>query len=140
KVFTSIDQLEDIPEFMNMPDPTVKDRFYELCGVESDVFSIHMASVHVRNEESRVFVLRRRRSIVVRIDDGAEGKLHPLILLEARNGLRVKGEDFPADSELDRFARNDAMDVFSQEEQAWNPFLLDFYLPQEQRDRLYSYR
>ena len=32
------------------------------------------------------------------------------------------------------------MDIFSQEEKAWNPFLLDFYLPEDERQRLFSYR
>jgi hypothetical protein len=29
------------------------------------------------------------------------------------------------------------MDSFAQEEQAWNPFLIDFYLSKEQRQQFY---
>lgn len=142
QVFTGTDQLEEIEEFANMADPTVKDRFLELIGTNSDVFSIHMASIFVRNEEKRMHVQRRKRSVMVRLDDGEDGTLHPLILHEKRRGLRVKGKDFyDTESELDVFARNEQMDMFSQEEKAWNPFLLDFYLPEEQRARLgYTYR
>ena len=32
------------------------------------------------------------------------------------------------------------MDQFSQEERAWNPFLIDFYLPPDVRENFYSYR
>ncbi len=139
QVFTSLDTLDDIEEFANMPNPDVKDRLRELCGVNSDVFAIHMASLQKRNEENRVFVVRHRRSIMKRIDDGEDGLLHPLILLEQRHGLRVQGVDFPEEEFDDTFAINDTMDMFSQEEKAWNPFLLDFYLPEEERERLYSY-
>ena len=140
QVFTDLAQLDEIPEFANIADPTVRDRFKELVGVDSDVFSIHLASLFKRNEETRNFVLRRRRSIVVRLDESGEGALHPLILLEQRAGMRVRGKDFYEDDVLGQFALNDAMDLFSQEEKAWNPFLLEFYLPPEEREQLFSYR
>jgi hypothetical protein len=32
------------------------------------------------------------------------------------------------------------MDQFAQEERAWNPFLVDFYLPKHQREQFYQPR
>ena len=32
------------------------------------------------------------------------------------------------------------MDQFAQEERAWNPFLIDFYLPPDVREGFYSFR
>jgi hypothetical protein len=32
------------------------------------------------------------------------------------------------------------MDYFSQEERAWNPFLIEFYLPKEKRESFYQKR
>ncbi len=132
KIFTDVTDLEQIPEFENLPNPEVKEEFYRLTTVNSDVFSIHIASMFRRNEQNRVFVLKRARSIVMRMDNEEDGYLHPLILQEERHGLRVVQADFP-DDYVDRFPTYNEMDYFAQEERAWNPFLVDFYLPPDQR-------
>jgi hypothetical protein len=138
QVFTEVEQLDEIPEWKNLPDPAIKQRFYDLVTTKSDVFSIHMASMYKRNEETRVFVMRRLRTIVMRLEDEEDGKLHPLILHEERHGLRVMPVDFP-DEEADEAAYFDSMDDYAQEERAWNPFYLDFYRPQYERERLFTY-
>ena len=79
------------------------------------------------------------KGIVRRFDDGEEGALYPIILNEERQGLRVMQPDFP-EEERDRFAYFDQMDSFTQEERAWNPYYLDFYRPQHERDDLFNYR
>ncbi len=139
KIFTDVSDLEQIPEFANLPNPDVKDELFRLLTVNSDVFSIHIASMFRRNEENRVFVMTRMRTIVRRFDDGEEGALYPIILNEERQGLRVMQPDFP-EEERDRFAYFDQMDSFTQEERAWNPYYLDFYRPQHERDDLFNYR
>ncbi len=140
KMFTDLSELEELPELQNLPDPTIRDELLELLTVQSDVFSVHMASLYKRNEESRSFVLQRARSILVRVegDDGAQ--IHPIVLHERRFGLRVLFED-PVDQRdlSDRASTYGEMDAFSQEEAAWNPFLLDFYRPQYERDELFNY-
>jgi len=72
----------------------------------------------------------------VRRDDGDSGKLHPLILQEERHGLRVMPQDFPIPVE-DLSYQFSEMDYFAQEERAWNPFLIEFYLPQDERQQFY---
>jgi len=128
KIFTGIEDLEELPEFANLPDPEIKQKFADLTTVQSDVFSVHMASVFKRNEERRIFVLRRARSILVRLSDREDDVLHPLILLEERQGMRVMPSDFPDDfNDLDFYSSMDQLDDFAQEERRWNPFFVDFY-------------
>jgi hypothetical protein len=139
RMVTDLAELDEIPEFQNLADPTVREKFAELVTVKSDVFSVHMASLYKRNEENRSFVMRRMRSVVIRLDNGQDGYLHPIILLEERHGLRVMPVDFDQD-ELDQIRLFDEMDQFSQEERAWNPFYLDFYLPKDRRETLFTYQ
>ena len=139
KIFAAVSDLEQIPEFANLPNPEVKDEFFRLLTVNSDVFSIHIASMFRRNEENRDFVLKRTRSVVMRLDNSEDGYLHPLILQEERHGMRVVQRDFP-DDYIDLFPVYNEMDYFAQEERAWNPFLIDFYLPQDQRQNFYTGR
>ncbi len=139
RMITDLAELDEIPEFQNLADPSVREKFAELVSVKSDVFSVHMASLFKRNEENRSFVMRRMRSVVIRLDNSQDGYLHPLILLEERHGLRVMPVDFDED-ELDQIRLFDEMDQFSQEERAWNPFFLDFYLPKDRRETLFNYQ
>jgi type II secretory pathway component PulK len=139
QMFTDLAQLDDIPEFQNLSDPAVKGRFQELLTVNSDVFSVHFAALHRRNEEARTFVLQRARSILVRLE-GQEAQLHPIVILEERRGLRVMPVDFYEDDLLGLASEFDEMDAFSQEERAWNPFFLDFYRPKNERDEIFTYR
>ena len=46
-----------------------------MTTTRSDVFTVHMASLFKRNEENRVFVLRRSASLLVRLEDGEESRL-----------------------------------------------------------------
>ncbi|MHC4899537.1 MAG: hypothetical protein ACYTGW_20795, partial [Planctomycetota bacterium] len=90
QIFKSLEDLEKIPEFENLPDKKLKEEFLNLLTVRADVFSIHMAAVFKRNEERKVFVLHRRKSVVVRFDSEEEDpRLHPIIHLERRHGLRI---------------------------------------------------
>ncbi|MEZ5964772.1 MAG: type II secretion system protein GspK [Planctomycetota bacterium] len=131
KMFGEVQDLEKVPEFMNIGNPETKEKFYELTTTHSDVFSVHMASMFKRNEENRVFVLRRSASILVRLQDGEESRLHPILLLEDRAGLRVMPIDFQ-DQYEDELRRNDYADQFARDERAWNPFFLEFYRPRQQ--------
>lgn len=140
QMFTEVAQLEEIPEFQNLPDPAVKEEFLSLLTTKSDVFTIHMATLHQRNEETRTYVLQRERSVVVRLDEGEEGHLHPILLHEERRGLRVMPVDFPEDDLLFRSTEFSEMDAFTQEERAWNPFYVDFYRPRDEREQLFDYR
>lgn len=137
RFFATVDDLDQIEEFANLPDPELKADFKSFCTTKSDVFSVHLATMFRRNEENRVFVLRRARSVLMRIDDGAEGKLFPILRFEERHGLRVVAPDLQDTmSVTDLSLRYSEMDSFAAEERAWNPFLVDFYLPKWQRDQL----
>lgn len=132
KIFESVEDLEKLPEFQNLPSPEAKEKFLSRITVQSDVFSVHMASVYKRDEQRRVFVLRRAKSVLVRVGEGGDSALHPLILFEERDGLRVQGVDFPDETtDLDYQLQLDEMDEFAQEERKWNPFFLDFYRKRE---------
>jgi hypothetical protein len=137
KFFAAITDLEQIPEFANLPDPQFKADFQKALTVKSDVFTIHLAAVQKVNEEKRTYKMRRVRSIVVRRDNGGEGYLHPLVLREERHGQRV----MPVDQQENFVALQDVyyqMDQFAQEERAWNPFYVDFWLPDSQRQEFYQ--
>ncbi|MBX3463929.1 MAG: general secretion pathway protein GspK [Planctomycetes bacterium] len=139
KFFATVADLEQVEEFANLPDPQLKADFLRALTTKSEVFSIHLATLHKRNEENRVYLLRRARSIVLRVDDGASGKIVPLVPFEERTGLRLQPVDLQ-DDVLDLTALYLDMDRFAQEERAWNPFLIDFYLPKHRRDDFYSPR
>ena len=143
KYFATVDDLDQVEEFANLPDPQVKTDFKSFCTTKSDVFSIHLATMFRRNEENRVYVMRRARSIVMRVDDGAEGKLYPVVRYEERHGMRVQASDLqddPNNRVQDMSMQYVGMDQFAQEDRAWNPFLVDFYLPKWQRDQLMNRR
>lgn len=143
RFFETVDDLDQIEEFASLPDPQVKSDFKSFCTTKSDVFSVHLATMFRRSEENRVYVLRRSRSIVLRQDDGETGKLYPIIRYEERHGLRVQASDLqddPNNRVQDMTQQYALMDQFAQEDRAWNPFLVDFYLPKWQRDQLLSNR
>ncbi len=139
RFFATVDDLEQIEEFAQLADPQVKTDFKLFCTTKSDVFSIHLATMYRRNEENRIYVLRRARSVVLRQDDGDSGKLYPIIRYEERHGLRVQAPDLQDDPDhrvQDLTGQYVEMDAFAQEDRAWNPFLVDFYLPKWQREQL----
>lgn len=139
RFFATVDDLDQVEEFAQLPDPQVKSDFKLFCTTKSDVFSIHLATMYRRNEENRVYVLRRARSVLLRQDDGEEGKLYPIIRYEERHGLRVLAPDLQDDPDhrvQDLSGQYMEMDAFAQEDRAWNPFLVDFYLPKWQREQL----
>ncbi len=139
KFFATIADLEKVEEFANLPDPEMKADFQKALTTKSEVFSIHLATLYKRNDENRVYLLRRARSIVLRVDDGADGQIVPLVPFEERTGLRVQPIDLQ-DEFLDLTTLYLDMDQFAQEERAWNPFLIDFYLPKHQRQEFYAPR
>jgi hypothetical protein len=142
RFFDTLEALEEVEEFAQIPDEKVKADIMRRLTVDSDVFSVHIASLYKRNdnENKRIYLLRRARSIVRRIDDGEEGQIVPIIPYEERVGLRVQPVDMQDEVYQDYTANYLDMDQFSQEERAWNPFLIDFYLPPDVRENFYSYR
>jgi hypothetical protein len=142
RFFETLEDLEQVEEFAQIPDPEVKSKIMTRLTVNSDVFSIHLASLYKRNENEnkRIFLLRRARSIVRRIDDGEEGQILPIVPYEERIGLRVQPVDMQDEILQDWTVTYMDMDQFSQEERAWNPFLIDFYLPPDVRENFYSNR
>lgn len=140
--FESLDDLEEVEEFAQIPDEKIKAMVMNRLTVNSDVFSIHIASLFKRNdsERKRIYLLRRARSIVLRLDDGEEGKIVPIVPFEERVGLRVQPVDMQDEVFQDFGQSYLEMDQFSQEERAWNPFLVDFYLPPDVRQSFFSNR
>ena len=142
RFFESLEQLEDVEEFAQLPTEEIKAAIRRKLTVNSDVFSIHLASLFKRNdnERKRIYLLRRARSVVRRLDDGEEGKILPIVPFEERVGLRVQPVDMQDEAFQDFGQSYLEMDQFAQEERAWNPFLIDFYLPPDVREGFYSYR
>ncbi len=139
KFFASTADLEQVEEFAKLPDPEIKAAFQAALTTKSEVFSIHLASLYKRSEENRIYVMRRARSVVLRVDDGAEGKIVPLVPFEERVGLRVQPVDLQEETPDLTYLYNE-MDQFAQEDRAWNPFYIDFYLPQHVREQFYTPR
>jgi len=136
KFFAATADLEKVEEFANLADPQVKAEFQKALTTKSEVFTIHLATLYKRSEENRVYLLRRARSVVLRLDDGADGKIVPLVPFEERVGMRLQPIDIQEnDPDLSRVYSD--LDQFSQEERAWNPFLIEFYLPKHRREDFY---
>ena len=140
KFFETVADLEKVEDFANLPDPQIKSDFQNALTTKSDVFTIHLASLFKRNDENRVYVLRRARSIVLRVDENGEGAIVPLVPFEERTGLRVQPIDMQEERANELSLLYSQMDQFSQEERAWNPFLIDFYLPKHVREEFYRPR
>ena len=126
QIFVGVEDLEEVPEFASL-DPDIKDQFSMLLTTESDVFSIHLACVFKKNEERKIFVMSRRKSVVIRLEGEEMPRLYPIVRLERRHGIRVLGVDFPDEEEEQRRMQEYDMDEFSLEERAWNPFFPEFY-------------
>jgi hypothetical protein len=138
KVFETPADLEKVEEFAQLPDPQVKTDFQNAVTTKSEVFSIHVTTLFKRNEENRIYVLRRARAIVLRVEDG-DGRIVPLVPFEERVGLRVQPIDIQEDN-VDLTQVYGDLDSFAQEDRAWNPFLIDFYLPKHLREQFYQHR
>jgi len=138
RVFATIADLEQVEEFAQFSDADAKAEFQAALTTKSEVFAIHLAPLFKRSEENRIYVMRRARSIVLRLADG-EGSIVPLVPFEERIGLRVMPVDLQ-DEALDLSLTYANMDQFAQEERAWNPFLIDFYLPKSLREQFYAPR
>lgn len=136
KFFATTADLDQVEEWKGLPDPQVRAEFLKLITTKSDVFTIHLATLYKRSDENRVYLLRRARSIVQRYDDGADGKIKKLVPWEDRTGLRLQPIDLQDDT-LDLTSVYYDMDQFAQEDRAWNPFLVDFYLPKHRREEFY---
>ncbi|MFK7742226.1 MAG: hypothetical protein AB8H80_18070 [Planctomycetota bacterium] len=136
--FETVADLSEVDEYEQLEDE-IKEEMQRKLTTNSEVFSIHMASLFKRSDDERrrAYMLLRSRSIVLRIDDGEEGKILPLVPFEERVGMRVQPIDGQDDYFYDPSERYTEMDQFSADERAWNPFLLDFYLPQETRERFF---
>lgn len=139
KVFVTLADLEQVDEFAKLPDPQMKADFQKALTTKSEVFTIHLATLHKRSEENRVYLLRRARTVVLRVDDGADGQIVPLVPFEERVGLRVQPVDMQ-DMNADLSFQYSQMDQFAQEDRAWNPFMVDFYLPKNVREQFYQPR
>ncbi len=137
KFFATTADLEQIEEFKSLPDPQIKADFQKAITTKSDVFSIHLATLYKRSEQNRVYLLRRARSIVQRVDDGADGLIRKLVPWEERTGLRLQPIDLQ-DASIDLSVIYSNMDQFAQEDRAWNPFLIDFFLPKQKREEFYQ--
>ncbi|MFT7535346.1 MAG: hypothetical protein ACI85K_001298 [Hyphomicrobiaceae bacterium] len=140
--FEEVADLEEVEEFAQISDEEVKSEITTALTTKSEVFSIHMASLFKRNEDenNRVYLVRRARSIVMRLEEGDEGKIVPLVPFEERIGLRVKPVEMQDDYALDFTEQYMDMDQFAQDERAWNPFLIDFYMPKDVREEFVNNR
>jgi len=140
--FEAVADLEEVEEFAQISDDEVKGEITAALTTSSEVFSIHMASLFKRSgsEDNRVYLVRRSRSIVMRLEEGEEGKIVPLIPFEERVGLRLKPVELQGDVALDFTTQYMDMDQFAQDERAWNPFLIDFYMPKSVREEFVGNR
>jgi uncharacterized membrane protein YgcG len=132
KIFTSVEDLDLVEDWKLLPENEALDRFKALLSTRSNVFSIHLAAVFKRDEEGKAFQITRASSVWVRDDQGEEGKMYPLIPLHRVQGLRVFQVDFPEEQEENPEVTED--EEFAAEQNAWNPFRLDFYDPKKRNE------
>lgn len=136
QIFETLDDLDEVEEWDVLPNSKGKKAFEALLTTRSHVFTIHLAAIHKRNESGTAFSLQRFRAVYVRIEGSEEASMQVLVPLHRVSGLRISMPDF---SEEDGYLPGDIdlsgeEDPFRAEEQAWNPFLLDFYDP-DRRNR-----
>lgn len=135
KFFPSLDKLNDVEEYQNLPESNEKKRFETLLTTKSHVFTIHLAAIYKRDEMGKAFSVTRAKTVVVRIPDGEESVVQELVPLHRTSTLRIQVVDYPDDEEDDRAReRREMMDDFMREESQWNPFVREFFDP-EQRER-----
>ncbi|MCB9890526.1 MAG: general secretion pathway protein GspK [Planctomycetes bacterium] len=133
--YPSLDKLSEVKEFDNLAESEAKQRFLAMLTTSSHVFTIHLAALYKRDDMGRSFSITRAKAIVVRIPDGENQTVQELVPLHRTGTLRIRIDDY-SEEERARFVENkqkDLLDDFSQEELAWNPFLREFFDP-EQRD------
>jgi len=133
KEFKSLADLDQVEEFKNWGIGQERDSFLKMLGVESDVFTIHLAATVRINEEKNVVFVRRSR-IVVRRESGGEGGAPGIVVILPRED---RGEelviDYPDFPDLER-ERQEALQFtgeysdFAAEELYWNPFRFEFYV------------
>lgn len=132
KIFTSVEDLDLVEDWKLLPENDALDRFKNLLTTRSNVFTIHLAALYKRDEEGKAFQITKVRSVWVRDDQGEEAKMYPLIPLHRVQGLRVFQVDFP--DEVEENADISEEEEFAAEQNAWNPFRLDFYDPKKRNE------
>ncbi|HET6204414.1 MAG TPA: hypothetical protein VFI25_16605 [Planctomycetota bacterium] len=117
KFFTTLDELDQIPEFGNLY-PEIKQRFKQLLTTQSEVFTIWLtARIPPKEEETsfetlpkpgweedRAGLTRRVRAVVLRRSSDAGTEILPLVRWELRSDRRYPIPDFPEDV-LERLRR-----------------------------------
>jgi hypothetical protein len=117
KYFTTLDEMDQIPEFGNLY-PEVKQRFKLLLTTQSEVFTIWLTAripppeseMEVESlpepgwEEDRAGITRRVRAVVLRRSGDQGTDILPLLRWELRGDRRYPIPDFP-EEELERIRR-----------------------------------
>ncbi len=132
KIFTSIQDLDLVEDWKLLPENEALDRFKALFTTRSNVFTIHLAAIFKRDDEGKAFQIARASSVWIRDDQGEEAKMYPIIPLHRVQGLRVFQVDFPDEQEETTEVSED--EEFAAEQNAWNPFRLDFYDPKKRNE------
>ena len=142
QVFADLAALEEVEEWANLANLEAKEKFLSMLTTTSDVFTVHLASIFKRNEERRVYVIRKARTIFRREEGGDAGAvLIPLgPILEVRHGVRVMPIDFQDEVDYGSQYLESEMDYFAQEERIWDPFRLEFYMTEEHRSQFFERR
>jgi len=132
KIFTSVQDLDQVEDWKLLPENDALDRFKALLTTSSNVFTIHLAAVYKRDEDGKAFQIARARCVWVRDDQGEKAKMFPIIPLHRVQGLRIFQVDFPEEQEENPDVTED--EEFAAEQNAWNPFRLDFYDPKKRNE------
>ena len=135
KFFASLEDLNDVEEWGNLPESMAKERLLGMLSTKSHVFTIHLAAVYKRNETGRAFSITRMRAVYVRMDDDEEVIFVPLVPMHHVEGMSIHLPDFPEEVDLYESVVEEG-DPFAQEEGAWNPFLPDFYDPRKREESM----
>ncbi|MEZ5987838.1 MAG: hypothetical protein R3F30_01665 [Planctomycetota bacterium] len=131
KIFRTLDDLDELPEWKNLADSEGKNRFLSMLTTKSHVFTVHLAGIHKRGQGGKAFSIMRQRGVYVRLEGEDGAKMQVLVPMHRVTAIRVSRPDFP---EQDEYVEGDIDlqaldDPFRAEERVWNPFFLEFYDP-----------
>jgi len=135
KIFKTVDDLDEVPEWKSWPPGPGKDRFLAMLTTQSNVFTVHLAAIYKRDSEGRAFTLTHARMTLVRLEGSEEAEVQTILPLQEVDEFRVKIDDFPEEFDQTQTNNLDYADPFLADEKAWNPFLIDFYDPRKRENR-----
>ncbi len=131
KIFESLEDLDEVPEWKALPQNEAKDRFLAMLTTRSNVFTVHLAAVYKRDDAGKAYLVSRQRGVFLRAEAGEKQEMDPVTPMKRVSGIRLQMPDLPEDEMPESSLYEEDQNEFAEEERLWNPFFLDFYDPRK---------